>query len=138
MYLLKIALKLSILLSLSLSLLFALNPIYGQIRPDPFTVVLTMKGVDDNTGPLVSWVTVSGKTKSVVYNGTDAERIDKISDNIIATPISFPNGTIGIGANYTACTLVLKNAKHTCDTGFNTSTNVVEFAYLDISPSKLR
>jgi hypothetical protein len=112
------------------------NQAYSQKKQDSFITLLTLSGVDKSTGDVVSWITVKNLTRSVVYNATDAEEKDKIKDGIVAAALTFPNGTIGVGDEFLACSLVLKDITYICDSGFNTSTSGAEIAYLPIDLAK--
>jgi hypothetical protein len=107
-----------------------INPIYAQ-QPspdDPFVVVVTLAGVDNSTGEVASWVTVNNVTRTAFYNASQVDLLaPEINDGFVEAPIVFPNGTLKIGDEYTACTVIPKDKYMTCDTGFNAPTNRAEF-----------
>jgi hypothetical protein len=116
-----------------------INPIYAQ-QPnpdDPFVIVFTLAGVDNITGEVASWVTGNNVTRSVFYNASQADLLaPEINDGFVDQSIVLPNGTLEIGDEYTACTVILKDKYLTCDTGFNAPTNRAEFFGVTVPSSK--
>jgi hypothetical protein len=54
--------------------------------------------------------------------------MDTVSNNgFVDASVVLPNGTLQVGDEYTACSLILKDADLTCDKGFNAPTNRAEF-----------
>jgi hypothetical protein len=52
------------------------------------------------------------------------------NDGFVEWAITLPNGTLQIGEEYTACSIIFKVAHLTCDKGFNAPTNRAE--YVDV------
>ena len=106
------------------------NEVYGQdsgTMDEPFAVVFTMSGVDNNTGFVTNWVTANNVTNAIFYNASEMDLTDKLQDGFIEPGVPLPNGTIQVGDIYKACTVILKQIYLTCDTGFNAPTNRPEF-----------
>jgi hypothetical protein len=57
------------------------------------------------------------------------------NDGFVEGAVILPNGTLQIGEEYTACSIIFKDAYVTCDKGFNASTNRAEFADVSIPSS---
>src|SRR5215212_1973513 len=84
------------------------NPGYaqrGQSTEDPFVVLITVAGVDNSTGFVANWATANNITRASFYNASDVDLIDTIpNDGFVDAGLVFPNGTIQVGDEYTACT----------------------------------
>jgi aldose sugar dehydrogenase len=113
----------------------AANPAQGQRLPtrrnidDPFAVAFSISGVDKDTGYIINWVTANNVTRAISSNASELDRVDTdASDGFIETAISLPNGTIHIGDEYKACTMVPRDIYRACSIGFNWPTNRPEFA----------
>ena len=108
-----------------------INPTYGQgeeAEDNPFVVVFTVAGVDSDTNFVLNWVTANNITRASYYNATEVDLMDTISnDGFVDASVVLPNGTLQVGDEYTACSLILKDAYLTCDKGFNAPTNRAEF-----------
>jgi hypothetical protein len=106
------------------------NIVYAQdseTMDEPFAVVFTMSGVDNNTGFVTNWVTANNVTNAIFYNASETDLTDNLQHGFIELGVSLPNGTIRVGDEYKACTLILKQIYLTCDRGFNSPTNRPEF-----------
>jgi hypothetical protein len=107
------------------------NPTYAQTEEpedSPFVVIFALAGVDSDTNFVVSWVTANNITRSNYYNATDLDLIDAgPNDGFVDAAVALPNGTLQVGDEYTACSLILKDTHLTCDKGFNAPTNRAEF-----------
>jgi hypothetical protein len=117
-----------------------INPIYAQQRPipdNPFVVVFTLAGVANSTGEVTSWVTANNITKSAFYNASQVDLLAPvINDGFVDASIVLPNGTLEVGDEYTACTVIPKDKYMTCETGFNAPTNRAEFVGVTVPSSK--
>jgi hypothetical protein len=99
-----------------------------QSEDNPFVVVFTLAGVDNGTGNVASWVNVNNITRaSAFYNASQVDLLDTASDGFVDTSLALPNGTLGVGDEFTACTIILEDVYLTCSTGFNAPTNRAEF-----------
>jgi hypothetical protein len=108
-----------------------INPLHVQrtqtIDEAPFVVAFSIAGVDMDTGYVVNWVTANNATNISLYNASDSELKDNRQDGFIETTVSLPAGTIHIGDQYKACTMVLKDDSQICNTGFNSPTAKPEY-----------
>jgi hypothetical protein len=116
-----------------------MNPTYaqrGQATDDPFVVFITVAGVDNSTGFVANWATANNITRAALYNASDTDLIDtNPNDGFVDTALVFPNGTIQVGDEYAACTIIMKDKYLTCYKGFNAPTNRAEFAEVLIPSS---
>jgi hypothetical protein len=118
-----------------------MNPAHAQetqSEDNPFVVVFTLAGVDNSTGNVASWVTVNNITRaSTFYNASQVDLLDDTADDGFAgVSLVLPNGTIGVGDEYTACTIVLEDVYLTCSKGFNSPTNRAEFVGVMVPSNK--
>jgi hypothetical protein len=122
-----------VLLTLVIVLVMAvnINPTYAQrdaLQDNPFVVIFSLAGVDSDTNFVVNWVTANNITRSAYYNATEVDLMDPTpNDGFIDASVILPNGTLQVGDEYTACSLILKDANITCEKGFNAPTNRAEF-----------
>jgi aldose sugar dehydrogenase len=90
---------------------------------DPFQVVFYVTGVDNDTGYLANWITANNVTRAVVSNASDLDLNQTWStpseDGLIETSVSLPNGTMNIGDEFKACTMVPEHNYRVCGIGFN-------------------
>jgi hypothetical protein len=116
------------------------NPTYAQreeAEDNPFIVIFSLGGVDGDTNFVANWVTANNITRAAYYNATAVDLMDTISnDGFVDTPVILPNGTLQVGDEYTACSLILKDAYLTCDKGFNAPTNRAEFVDVIVPSSE--
>jgi hypothetical protein len=112
------------------SLLSSACPIHAQMGPvasnntgitvqkDIFKVLVTLFGVKNDTGNVVSFVKVNNVTAGKLFNATKDDLL-KDKDGIVDTTLVFPNETVAVGAQFDACVLILKTMKTTCANGYN-------------------
>jgi glucose/arabinose dehydrogenase len=89
---------------------------------DPFAVAFSIAGVDNDTGYLVNWVTAKNVTRAIVSNASNLDVVQTTTsaeDGLIETSVSLPNGTMHIGDEYKACTMIPKYIYRVCDIGIN-------------------
>ena len=100
----------------------------GKTADNPFIVVFSLGGVDNSTGLIANWVTSHNITRAAFYNASQVDLQDtRPNDGFVESSVVFPNGTLQVGDEYTACTIILKDAYLACDEGFNAPTNRAEF-----------
>jgi hypothetical protein len=100
----------------------------GQTADDPFVVVFSLGGVDTDTGFIANWVTSHNITRAAFYNASQVDLQDASpNDGFVDSSVVFPNGTLQLGDEYAACTVILKDAQLTCANGFNAPTARAEF-----------
>jgi hypothetical protein len=108
-----------------------INPTYAQTKEpedNPFIVIFVVAGVDSDTNFVANWVTANNITRTAYYNATEVDLMDTVpNDGFVDTAVALPNGTLQIGEEYTACSIIFKDAHLTCDKGFNAPTNRAEF-----------
>ncbi len=99
------------------------NPVQTQreqlLDKAPFVVLFSIGGVHNDTGEAISWVTTNNVTNTLLYNASETDLKDNRQDGFIDIQLILPNGTMHIGDEYKACTMVLKDDNLICNEGFN-------------------
>ena len=91
---------------------------------DPFVVVFSNAGVDNGTGYVINWVNANNVTTAISSNASDLDLVDtNAKDGFVETVIRLPNGTIGIGDKFKACTMVPRYMYRVCSMGFDWPTD---------------
>jgi hypothetical protein len=93
-------------------------------KQDIFKVLLTVDGINHNTGDIVTVVSVNGESKSKLFDDTktyltSVNPADGIGEGIIEYVATFPNITVNAGDEYTACALLVQASQLFCQTGNN-------------------
>jgi hypothetical protein len=125
--------KLSVLTS-SLVFIFALNiisieDVAGQSdatktnkKQDIFKVLLTVDGINHNTGDIVTVVSINGESKSKLFDDTKTY-LTSVNSNggggIIEHVATFPGIIVNTGDEYKACALLVQASQLFCQTGNN-------------------
>ena len=109
-----------------------------MVKQDIFKVIITINGLDHETGDVITLVTVNGLTKSKLFDDT---KIYLSSSNtgkptIIGYTSTFPNMTVKIDSQFKACALLVKNSELICHTGKNSPAFRPEIVDLYIEQDK--
>src|ERR687889_1222079 len=112
--------------------LFTVTPIQAETGKgeDIFRVILTIFEADKSKGDVVAIVTANnGEASKVKFLDTDAHltssnlnsstppATNPTAGGIIEYVATFPNVTVGTGAEYKACVMTTKGLELTCTTG---------------------
>jgi hypothetical protein len=102
-----------------------------QKKKDIFKVIMTVQGLDHNTGDVVTIVSVNGESRVKLFddaktyiptvNATDG------TGGIIEYIATFPNMTVNVGDEYKVCALTIKNSNLMCQTGADSPASRPEF-----------
>lgn len=99
-------------------------------KKDIFKVIMTVQGLDHNTGDIVTIVTVNGESRVKLFDDSKTY-IHSINDagtrGIVEYVATFPNMTIKNGDVYKACVLTIKDSNLICETGTNSPALRPEF-----------
>ena len=87
-----------------------------QLDKNDFRIAITLFGVKNDTGNILSFVKVNNLTTSKFMN---AGREDSDHDGILDTALRLPNQTVTTGANFTACSVVLNYISMSCKSGIH-------------------
>lgn len=80
------------------------------------TASVTLFGVDNTTGNVITWVTVKELTKAIVSNATAIDLRDGNPNGFAGVLFKIPSTGIKDGDEIKACNLVLKNLDIVCTT----------------------
>ncbi len=80
------------------------------------TVSVTLFGIDNTTGNVITWVTAKELTKAIVSNATALDLRDGNPDGFAVVFFKIPSTGIKDGDEIKACNLVLKNLNIVCAT----------------------
>jgi hypothetical protein len=107
-------------------------------RPDIFKVIMTVNGLAQESGDVITLVTVDGMTKSKLFD--DAKTYLSLLSNGKPTVIeyisTFPNVTVKINEEYKACALLVKSSELICQNGKNSPALRPEIVDIYIKPDK--
>jgi hypothetical protein len=106
-------------------------------KKDIFKVILTVDGLDQNSGDVATIVSVNGESRVKLFDDTKTyiQSINATTDGsggIIEYVATFPNATIKAGDEYKACALLIKDSNLICETGNNSRALRPEFIDLHI------
>ena len=123
---------LALMAALVLLTLDSTNPIQAQKTEvkDALAVVVTLYGVNNTTGNVVTFVSTNNNTKGAILNATELDLKDGSNDGVVDVVLSFPNVTITTGEQFRACNMVLKDLSLVCETGHNSPSPRAE--YIDL------
>jgi hypothetical protein len=93
-------------------------------KQDIFKVLLTVDGINHNTGDIVTVVSVNGESRSKLFDDaktylTSVNPAVGSGEGIIEYVATFPNITVNIGDEYKACALLVQGSQLFCQTGNN-------------------
>jgi hypothetical protein len=108
-------------------------------KKDIFKVIMTVQGLDHNTGDIVTIVTVNGESRVKLFDDSKTY-IHSVNDagtgGIVEYVATFPNMTIKNGDAYKACVLTIKDSNLICETGTNSPALRPEFKDLYLQEEK--
>jgi hypothetical protein len=103
-------------------------------KNEVFAVVVTLYGVDNTTGNVVTFVNTNNNvTRGAVLNATEIDLKDGSNDGILDVVLAFQNATITTGEEFRACNMVLKDLSLVCDTGYNSPSPRAEYSALSLA-----
>jgi hypothetical protein len=107
-------------------------------RPDIFKVIMTVNGLGQESGDVITLVTVNGMTKSKLFDdaNTYLSLLGHGKPNVIEYISTFPNVTVKINEQYKACALLVKNSELICQDGKNSPALRPEIVDIFIKPDK--
>jgi hypothetical protein len=108
-------------------------------KKDIFKIIMTVQGLDRNTGDIVTIVTVNGESRVKLFDDSKTY-IHSINaagtGGIVEYVATFPNMTIKNGDVYKACVLTIKDSNLICETGTNSPALRPEFKDLYLQEEK--
>ena len=111
----------------------------GTEKKDIFKVIMTVQGLDHNTGDVVTIVSVNGESRVKLFDDSKTYIHSIKTDGtggIIEYVATFPNMTVKNGDVYKACVLTIKDSNLICETGTNSPALRPEFKDLYLQGEK--
>lgn len=107
-------------------------------KQDIFKVIITINGLDHESGDVITLVTVNGLTKSKLFDDTKTYLSSSSTGKptIIEYTSTFPNMTVKTDSQFKACALLVKNSELICHTGKNSPAFRPEIVDLYIEQDK--
>jgi hypothetical protein len=108
-------------------------------KKDIFKVIMTVQGLDHNTGDIVTIVSVNGESRVKLFDDSKTYVNSVKADGtggLIEYVATFPNMTVKNGDVYKACALTIKDSNLICETGTNSPALRPEFKDLYIQEEK--
>ena len=102
----------------------------GTKKKDIFKVIMTVQGLNHNTGDIVTIVSVNGESRVKLFDDTKTYTHSVKADGtggIVEYVATFPNVTVKNGDTYKACALTIKDSNLMCETGTNSPALRPEF-----------
>lgn len=99
-------------------------------KKDIFKVIMTVQGLDRNTGDIITIVSVNDESRVKLFDDSKTY-IHSINaagtGGIVEYVATFPNMTVKNGDVYKACVLAIKDSSLICETGTNSPALRPEF-----------
>jgi hypothetical protein len=99
-------------------------------KKDIFKVIMTVQGLNHNTGDVVTIVSVNGESRVKLFDDskTYVHSINAAgAGGIVEYVATFPNTTVKTGDVYKACALIIRDSNLICETGTNSPALRPEF-----------
>jgi hypothetical protein len=110
------------------------TPSMDTEKKNIFKVIMTVRGLDHNSGDIITIVSVNGESRVKLFddaktyihtvNATDG------TGGIIEYVATFPNMTVNIGDEYKVCALTIQDSNLMCQTGNDSPASRPEFVGL--------
>jgi hypothetical protein len=108
-------------------------------RKDIFKVIMTVQGLDHNSGDIVTIVSINGESRVKLFDDSKTY-IHSMNTNgtggLIEYTATFPNMTVNVGDEYKVCALAIKDSNLICQTGNNSPALRPEFIDLYMQEEK--
>jgi hypothetical protein len=99
-------------------------------KKDIFKVIMTVQGLNHNTGDIVTIVSVNGESRMKLFDDSKTYIHSVKADGtggLVEYVATFPNVTVKNGDEYKACALIIKDSNLICETGTNSPALRPEF-----------
>jgi hypothetical protein len=100
------------------------------VKKDIFKVIMTVQGLNHNTGDIITIVSVNGESRVKLFDDSKTYIHSIKADGtggLIEYVATFPNMTVKSGDVYKACVLTIKDSNLICETGTNSPALRPEF-----------
>ena len=99
-------------------------------KKDIFKVIMTVQGLDKNTGDIVTIVSVNGESRVKLFDDSKTYIHSVKADGtggLVEYVATFPNMTVKNGDTYKACVLTIRDSNLICESGTNSPALRPEF-----------
>ncbi|HEX5978071.1 MAG TPA: hypothetical protein VFY68_12385 [Nitrososphaeraceae archaeon] len=99
-------------------------------KKDIFKVIMTVQGLDHDTGDIVTIVSVNGESRVKLFDDSKTYINSVKADGtggLVEYVATFPNMTVKNGDAYKACALIIKDSNLICESGTNSPALRPEF-----------
>jgi hypothetical protein len=106
------------------------TPTEPSEKKDIFKVIMTVQGLDHNSGDVVGIVSVNGESRVKLFDDTKTYINSVNADGtggFIEYTAAFPNMTVNVGDEYKVCAVTIKDSNMICQTGTNSPALRPEF-----------
>jgi hypothetical protein len=100
------------------------------VKKDIFKVIMTVQGLNHNTGDIVTIVSVNGESRVKLFDDSKTYLHSVKADGtggLVEYVATFPNMTVKNGDAYKVCALAIKDSDLICETGTNSPALRPEF-----------
>lgn len=108
-------------------------------KKDIFKVIMTVQGLDHNSGDVVTIVSVNGESRVKLFDDSKTYINSVNADGtggLIEYVATFPDMTVNSGDEYKVCALTIKDSSLICETGTNSPALRPEFKDLYLQEEK--
>ncbi len=109
-------------------------------KKDIFKVIMTVQGLDHNSGDIVTMVSVNGESRVKLFDDAKTYihslNASDGTGGLIEYTATFPNMTVNVGDEYKVCALALQDSNLICQTGNNSPALRPEFIDLYMQEEK--
>ena len=109
-------------------------------KKDIFKVIMTVQGLDRNSGDIITIVSVNGESRVKLFDDTKTYihslNVSDGTGGLVEYVATFPNMTVNVGDEYKVCALTIENSNLICQTGNNSPALRPEFKDLYLEEEK--
>jgi hypothetical protein len=109
-------------------------------KKDVFKVIMTVQGLNHNTGDIVTIVSVNGESRVKLFDDSKtyihSVNASDGTGGLVEYVATFPNMTVDVSEEYKVCALIIKDSNLICDTGNNSPALRPEFKDLYIQEER--
>lgn len=100
-------------------------------KKDVFKVIMTVQGLNHNTGDIVTIVSVNGESRVKLFDDSKtyihSVNASDGTGGLVEYVATFPNMTVDVSEEYKVCALTIKDSKLICESGTNSPALRPEF-----------
>lgn len=109
-------------------------------KKDVFKVIMTVQGLNHNTGDIVTIVSVNGESRVKLFDDSKtyihSVNASDGTGGLVEYVATFPNMTVDVSEEYKVCALTIKDSKLICESGTNSPALRPEFKDLYVQEER--